>query len=453
MSAVAEEVVPERLVDELGRDEHEVAQLLPVDARAEARVLDDRAGEAEHRREPRELERAAARSPAPRAARRRRRRRRRPASGRPRRARRGRPPRRASRRRTPRGCARSASARRRRRGPRRICGELGSGWRRDAGGEDRRDGDEAGLRGLDHLAGRPRSAARRPGCASRHVSATSVLTTCRSMPAARLDAADRAAQLVVHGQRRAGDRERHDGELGEPDEHPREALEVGVPAAPRSSAATSPDPSRPTAGRRPARRSPHRVVDGLDLVRPPRRRPARTPRRPASGSRWAPTRPRARSRPSSTSTVSSHGQRRPGRRRGQQLRLVGVRQRREPGRLPDALEAEAHGQLAEQADRRVLDLDVLRGRRRELGDARGDAALGAGQPRREAVVDVARQHDDRMVRGEAGEQILVVGAGRPTTTRSRRSAAPPCPEHARTAAGSRPRRARCRGSAPPRRRS
>ena len=53
---VAEDAVPERLVDEVGRRQHEVAQRLPVEARPEAGVVDDDAGQAEHRREARELE-------------------------------------------------------------------------------------------------------------------------------------------------------------------------------------------------------------------------------------------------------------------------------------------------------------------------------------------------------------------------------------------------------------
>ena len=83
-----------------------------------------------------------------------------------------------------------------------------------------------------------------------------------------------------------------------------------------------------------------------------------------------------------------------------------------PGGLAVALEAEAHDQLAEDADRRVLDLDVLRGGRRELRHVRGDAALGAGELGGEAVVDVAGEHDDRVVCREPGEQVLVVGAHR-----------------------------------------
>ena len=54
--ADAEQLVPEALVDEVGRREHEGAQLLEVEMRADVRVVDDRAGEAQHRRKPRELD-------------------------------------------------------------------------------------------------------------------------------------------------------------------------------------------------------------------------------------------------------------------------------------------------------------------------------------------------------------------------------------------------------------
>ena len=243
-----------------------------------------------------------------------------------------------------------------------------------------------------------------------------------------------------------------DRKLPQPDEHPREALEVGR---------LQRRGHRQRLGRIPAghgvvdrRRGVvvHRVVDRLDRVRPAgRREPVglgdrrRDRRRPS-------TRRRARPGRAGRRRASSHGKRRAGRRAPSRSFVLSAfdscanpevsRTRSSPSRMASSLN---------MLIAVFFDLEVLRSRRRQLRGAGRDSALGARQLRGEPVVDVARQQHRGVVGGDRAR--AGPGGSRSRADHDSKSAkrAPRVRlDQLRTAAAARSRRGRCR--APVRRR-